>query len=114
MRSAETFLQNITPLIAQTPHLASLVAQTVENPPAMQETRVRSLGWEDPLEKGMATHSSLLAWRIPWTEEPGGLQSRGLQRVRHDRVTKPPPFTKITSVLTFPFPASLEQFLRAV
>ena len=49
----------------------------------MQETRVRSLGWEDPLEKGMATHSSILAWRIPWTEEPGGLQSMGLQRVRH-------------------------------
>ena len=52
---------------------ASLVAQTVENPPAMQETRVRSLGWEDLLEKGMATHSSILAWRILWTEEPGGL-----------------------------------------
>ena len=56
---------------------ASLVAQTVENPPAMQETRVRSLGWEDLLEKGMATHSSILAWRILWTEEPGGLQSMG-------------------------------------
>ena len=52
---------------------ASLVAQLVKNPPAMQETWVRSLGREDPLEKGMATHSSLLAWRIPWTEEPGGL-----------------------------------------
>ena len=47
------------------------------NLPAMQETQVRSLGWEDPLEKGMATHSSILAWRIPWTEEPGGLQSMG-------------------------------------
>ena len=54
---------------------ASLVAQTVENPPAMQETWVRSLGLEDPLEESMATHSSILAWRIPWTEEPGGLQS---------------------------------------
>ena len=54
----------------------------VKNPPAMQETWVRSL-WEDPLEKGMATHSSILAWRIPWTEEPGGLQSMGLQRVGH-------------------------------
>ena len=54
----------------------------VKNPPAMQETRVQSLGWEDPLGKGMATHSSILAWRIPWREEPGGLQSRGLQRVR--------------------------------
>ena len=53
----------------------------------MQETGVRSLGWEDPLEKEMATHSSVLAWRIPWTEEPGGLQSMGSQSVRHDRVT---------------------------
>ena len=52
---------------------ASLVAQTVKNLPAMWETWVRSLGWEDPLEKGMATHSSILAWKIPWTEEPGGL-----------------------------------------
>ena len=56
----------------------------VKNPPAMWETWVRSLGWEDPLEKGTATHSSVLAWRTPWTEEPGGLQSFGLQRVRHD------------------------------
>ena len=62
---------------------ASLVAQMVQNPPAMQETSVRSLGPEDPLEKGMATHSSILAWRIPRTEEPGGLQSTGLQRVKH-------------------------------
>ena len=60
------------------------MAQLVKNPPAMQETWVRSLGWEDPLEKGMATHSSILAWRTPWTEEPGGLQSMGSQRVRHD------------------------------
>ena len=51
----------------------ALVAQMVENLPAMRETTVRSLGWEDPLEKGMATHSTILAWRIPWTEEPGGL-----------------------------------------
>ena len=58
---------------------ASLVAQTIKNPPAMQETQVQSLGWEDPLEKGIATHSSIFAWRIPWTEEPGGLQSMGLQ-----------------------------------
>ena len=56
----------------------------VKNLPAMQETQVRSLGWEDPLEKEMATHSSILAWRIPWTEEPGGLQSIGSQRVGHD------------------------------
>ena len=59
--------------------LASLVAQTVRNPPAVQETWVWSLGQKDPLEKGMATHSSILAWRIPWTEEPGGLQSMRLQ-----------------------------------
>ena len=64
-----------------------MVAQTVKRLPTMQETRVRSLGWEDPLEKGMATHSSVLAWRIPWTEEPGGLQSTGPQRVGHDWVT---------------------------
>ena len=63
---------------------ASLVAQAVKNLPAMQETQVQSLGWADPLEEGMATHSSILAWRIPWTEEPGELQSMGLQRVRHD------------------------------
>ena len=56
----------------------------VKNLPAMQETQVQSLGWEDPLEEGMATHSSILAWRIPWTEEPGGLQSKGSQRVGHD------------------------------
>ena len=60
------------------------MAQTGKNPPATQETWVRSLGQEDSLEEGMATHSSILAWRIPWTEEPGGLQSMGLQRVRHD------------------------------
>ena len=53
------------------------MAQTVESPPAVWETWVRFLGWEDPLEEGKATHSSILAWRIPWTEEPGGLQSMG-------------------------------------
>ena len=56
----------------------------VNNVPAMWETQVRSLGWEDPLEKGMATHSSILAWRIPQTEEPGGLQSMELQSAGHD------------------------------
>ena len=56
---------------------ASQVAQMVKNLPAMQETQVQSVGWEDPLEKGMATHSSILAWKIPWTEEPGRLQSMG-------------------------------------
>ena len=63
---------------------ASLVAQTVENLSEMQETWVQSLGWEDPLEKGMATHSRILAWRIPWIEEPGGLESMGSQRVRYE------------------------------
>ena len=63
---------------------AALVVQTIKNLPAMQETQVRSLGQEDPLEKGMATHSSILAWEISWTEEPSELQSVGLQRVRHD------------------------------
>ena len=61
-----------------------LLAQMVKNLPAMQETQVQSLGWEDPLEKGMATDSSILAWKIPWTEEPGGLQTMGSQRVGHD------------------------------
>ena len=63
---------------------ASLLAQTVKTLPAMQETPVQSLGWEDPLEKGTATHPSILAWRISWTEEPGGLQSMRSQRVGHD------------------------------
>ena len=62
----------------------SLVAQMVKNLLAMQETKVRTLGQEDPLEEGKATDSSILAWRIPWTEEPGGLQSMGSQRVGHD------------------------------
>ena len=60
------------------------MVRSIRNPSAVQEIQVRALGREDPLEKGMATHSSILAWRIPWTEEPGGLQSMGLQRVRHD------------------------------
>ena len=62
---------------------ASLVAQSVKNLSAVQETQVPSLGWEDPLEKEMATQSSILAWKISWTQEPGGLQSTGSQRVRH-------------------------------
>ena len=60
------------------------MAQMVKNLPAMRETQVQSLGWEDPLEKEMAVHSIILAQRIPWTEEPGGLQSMGSQRVRYD------------------------------
>ena len=63
------------------------MAQMVKNLPAMQETRIRFLGWDDLLEEGMATHSNILAWRILWTEEPGGLQSVGWQRVRHNQVT---------------------------
>ena len=64
--------------------MTSLVAQTVKRLPTMQETRVQSLGWEDPLEKEMATPSSILAWKIPWMEEPGWLLSMGLRRVGHD------------------------------
>ena len=60
------------------------MAQTVNNPPALEEAWDRSLGWKDPLEKGMAARSSIRAWRIPWTEEPGGLQSVGSQRVGQD------------------------------
>ena len=68
------------PLISWVLCIAGLVAQMGKNLPAMQETWVRSLGWEDPLEEGIATHSSILVWRIPWTEEPGGLQSMGSQK----------------------------------
>ena len=64
--------------------VASLVAQRVKRLPAVQETQVRTPGWEDPLEKEMTTHSSTLAWKIPWIEEPGRLQSMGSQRVVHD------------------------------
>ena len=69
---------------SRTSFQASQVAQMVKNLPAMLKTWVRSLCWEDPLEKGMATHSSILAWRIPWIEEPGRLQSTGSQRAGHD------------------------------
>ena len=68
----------LTPVLEDS---ASLVAQKVKNLPAMQKAWVQSLGWEDSMEKEMATHSGILAWRIPWTEEPGRLQSMGLQRV---------------------------------
>ena len=66
------------------PLWTSLVAQMLKNLLTVQETQIRLLGWEDPLEKGVATHSGILAWRIPWTEEPGGLQFMGLYRVEHD------------------------------
>ena len=65
------------------------MAQLVKNPPTMRETWVWSVGWQDPLEKEMATHSSILAWEIPWTEEPGGLQSMGSKRVERDLASKP-------------------------
>ena len=72
--------------VSEIPHngTSSLVAQLVKKMPEMQETQVQSLGWEDPLEKRMVTHSSILIWRIIWTEKPGGLQSMGSLRVGHD------------------------------
>ena len=73
-------MNEISALIKET----SLVAQRVKRLPAMRETWVRSLGWEDPLAKEMTTHSSTLAWKIPWTEKPGRLHSMGSQRVGHD------------------------------
>ena len=76
-REIKTLTRIATPLCSW----FTLVAEIVKNLPAMRETWVRSLGWEDPLEKGMATHSSILAWRIPWIEEPGGLQSMGSQEL---------------------------------
>ena len=82
---------------------ASLMAQMVKNLPAMQETWVQSLGWEDPLEKGMATHSSILAWRIPWTEEPDALQSVGSQRVGHEWAT----YTNIMNISCYSFCSSM-------
>ena len=107
-----------------------LVAQTIKNLPAMQETQVRVLGWEDPLEKGMATHSNILAWIIPWTKEPSGLPSLGSKRVGHDWATNthggswahfrnpqlvlshflPPPFCG--SVLETPSPSLAGSWLR--
>ena len=79
--------------------MASLVAHTVKNLPAMQETWVWPLGQEDPLEKEMVTHSSILAWTIPWTEEPGRLQSMGSHRVGHHLAPKPPPNLTVDSGL---------------
>ena len=77
-------MQRIIPFVEKKIH----VVQTVKNSPAVLETWVQFVGWEGPLEEGMATNSSILAWRIPWTEEPGGLQSMGSQRVRHNQETK--------------------------
>ena len=77
----------MSPVLAGEFLTTSLVAQRLKRLPEMPETRVQSLGWEDPLEKEMAIHSSTLAWRIPWREEPGRLQSMVLQRVGHDGAT---------------------------
>ena len=82
------------------------MAQTVKNLPAMQEAQFGSLGQEDIWEKGRATHSSILAWSIPWTEEPGGPQSMGLQRVIHDRATSN------TMLDTLPLPAILQNLFQ--
>ena len=77
-------LRQVKYLINLEAFVPSLVAQKVKHLPAIQETQVQSLGWEDPLEKKMAPHSSILAWKIPWMEEPGGVQFTGLQRFGHD------------------------------
>ena len=81
---------------------ASLVSHTVKNLPTTRETWVQSLGGEDPLEKGMATHASILAWGIPWTEDPSRLQSTGSQRGRHDCVTATFTFSPVLKLLTAP------------
>ena len=75
-----------------------LIAQSVKRLPEVQETWIQFLDWKDPLEKEMATHSSIRAWRIPWTEESGGLQSMGSKRVRHDLATEPPPHYHTTTL----------------
>ena len=87
----------------------SLVAQTVKNLPAMQETQVLSLSWKNPLEKGMATHSNILDWRIPGTEECGGLQSMGSQRVKHNWVTSLSFYYRSDLVKTTEFTVSLDE-----
>ena len=92
--------------------------QTVKNLLAMQETWVQSLGWEDPLEEGMATHPSILAWRIPWTEEPSGPQSMGSERVRPDRATNTFTFSSHSfewgDLLSLLYPLSLSSIQRPV
>ena len=83
------------------------MAQMVKNPPAIQETWVRHLGWEDPLEKGRATQSSILAWRIPWTEEPDRLQYMGSQRIGQDRAAFPFSKNEAGDKIKNPIPRSL-------
>ena len=90
---------------------ASLVAPLVKNLPVVQETQVQFLGYDNALEKEMATHSLVLAWRIPWTEEPGGLQSMGSQRVGHDLATKP---TNLYVDIHFLFRCGLHRILTVV
>ena len=86
------------------------MSQMVKNLPTMQKIWVQSLGWEDPLEKGMATHSSILAWRIPWTEEPGGLRPMGSQRVGHDRATDTVVCQALCHIVTRPSGVSRTSF----
>ena len=95
------------------PTRASLIAQMVKNLPAVWETWVQCLGQKDSLEKGIATHSSILAWEIPWTEESGGLQSMGLKRVGHDIMTKQQQnesFISVTIFFNFPFGSFLSLY----
>ena len=82
-----SLLPILIPFRTEQNNRAPVLAERVKNLPAMQETWIRSLGWKNLLEKGVATHSSILAWRISWTEEPDGLQSMGSQRIRHDGLT---------------------------
>ena len=101
-----SFLKAFSSIIAYykiVSRVAFLMAHMVKNLPAIWKTQVWSLRWKDPLERGMATHSSILAWRIPWTEETGGLQSMGLQRVRHDWATN-----------TFTFPVLYSRSLLVI
>ena len=101
MKSFSTWSNNISTseqFHSITLTVASLVAESVKNLPAVQETRVQSLGWEDPLGKVIASHSSILAWKISWTEEPGGLQSMGSQRVGHNWATNTYSFTRICAI----------------
>ena len=99
-KDSQSLLQHCsskTSILWRSAFFASLVAQLVKNLPAMQETRVQFLGGEDPLENGTATHSSIPAWRIPWIEEPGGLQFMGPKRVGHDWATNTFTFTLSTT-----------------
>ena len=128
MRLSSVFLttsQLWVSLAHLTPHLHMdfPVAQMVKNLPALWETQVQSLGQEDPLEKGMATHSNILAWRIPWTEEPGGLQSMGSQRVgkygatntnQHLHVCPKLYRSDLFFLITLPFPSRVPCFISVL